>query len=55
MMPLMHTVVIVIKIIFTKDHYDYYKNEGRTRVKKETFIKEKIDFGLKNFQGKRIR
>ena len=31
-----------LKNHFTKDHYDYYKNEGRTRVKKETFYKREI-------------
>ena len=43
-----------LKNHFTKDHYDYYKNEGRTRVKKKHSIKEKIDFGLKNLQDKRM-
>ena len=38
-----------LKNHFTKDHYDYYKNEGRTRVKKETFYKRKDRFWFERF------
>ena len=38
-----------LKNHFTKDHYDYYKNEGRTRVKKETFYKRKDRFWFEKF------
>ena len=46
-----HIVVISLyKNHFTKDHYDYYKNEGRTRVKKETlWYKRKDRFWFEKF------
>ena len=45
---------ISLKSHFTKESYDYHKVGVLTRVKKETFYKEKIDFGLKNFQDKKM-
>ena len=38
-----------LKNHFTKYHYDYYKNEGRSRVKKETFYKRKDRFWFERF------
>ena len=38
-----------LKNHFTKDHYDYHKNEGRTRVTQQTFYKRKDRFWFEKF------
>ena len=38
-----------LKNHFTKDHYDYHKNEGRTRVTQKTFYKRKDRFWFEKF------
>ena len=38
-----------LKNHFTKESYDYHKNGGRTRVKKETFYKRKDRFWFEKF------
>ena len=43
-----------LKNHFTKDHYDYHKYGGKTRATKEAFIKERIAFGLKDLQDRRM-
>ena len=43
-----------LKIRFTKDHYDYHKYGGKTRATKGVFTKERIAFGLKDLQDRRM-
>ena len=45
---------LALKNHFTKDHYDYHKYRGKTRATNQAFYKERIGFGLKNLQDKRM-